>query len=43
MMLKLQNFVFSTVLVSKQKKKGKFCVRNLARGKREKKGWEPLP
>jgi len=33
---------FSTVLVSKQKTGDKFYVRKLARGKLEKKGWEPL-
>jgi len=38
MMLKLQYFVFSAVLVSKQKTEGKFYVRKLARDKREKKG-----
>jgi len=38
MMLKLQYFVFSTALVSKQKNGGKFYVRKLARSKREKKG-----
>jgi len=38
MILKLQHFVFSTALVSKQKTGGKFHVRELARDKREKKG-----
>jgi len=41
MMLKLQYFVFSTALVSKQKT-GKIYVRKLARGTREKRDWEPL-
>jgi len=38
MMRKLQNFVFSTALVSKQKTGGKVYVRKLAWGKREKNG-----
>jgi len=39
MTLKLQIFVlFSTALVSKQKTEGKFYVRKLTRGEREKKG-----
>jgi len=38
MMLKLQNFVFfSTALVSKQKTRGKFYVRKLARVNERKK------
>ena len=35
-------FVFSTALVCKQKTGGKFYVRKLARGIREKRGWKPL-
>jgi len=38
MMLKLQYSVFSTALGSKQKTGGKFYVRKVAKGKRDKKG-----